>query len=349
MHRLRSRPARRGREGLRVRSRSPRYDRTGNHPRTGQDLPDRQRLPDLGRCSRQDDDQPGPDLQPARWYPETGAAGRYHDNRPGPGLDGRCEEVPLDVSQLAVRRLGTHRSGLPDDPQRSDRLRTGSVGGGVRIRLVQKAVDDLDILPHIERAEADNRELVCFSELATSGCLYERQDVPPLEAMQAGLTPYSIRVITGLPYLSEEGLRNACLYYHQGFSLIYHKVNLFEPFNEPKVYVPGIDTGIWQTDFETIGVAICFDLRFPALFDEMRQADAKWIVVPAAFPMVRVDDWRALLIERAKQTGATVLGINAVGRDKQNEFGGNSMAVAPDGQVLAEAGRTEPELLDIDL
>jgi predicted amidohydrolase len=55
------------------------------------------------------------------------------------------------------------------------------------------------------------------------------------------------------------------------------------------------------------------------------------------------------LIQRARQLGVTVLGINAVGNDGTNEFGGLSMAVAGSGAVLAEADQTSETFLDVDI
>jgi len=215
------------------------------------------------------------------------------------------------------------------------------------VRLVQKDVGVTNLIPYIETAEADGVDLICFNELATTGCLYERREVVPLEAVLASFAPYDLRILTGVAYLSQDGLRNACVYYHQGFSQLYHKVNLFEPFNEHRVYTPGDETGIWQTDLGAVGVAICYDARFVSLFEDMKRAGAKMIFVPAAFPLERVDVYRSLLIEHAKMTKATVFGINAVGSDGRNVFGGNSIAVSPDGTVLAEAARDREQVIDV--
>lgn len=219
----------------------------------------------------------------------------------------------------------------------------------MRIRLVQKDVGVTNLIPHLETATADGVELVCFCELATTGCLYEPREVVPLEALMASFAPYDIRVLTGAAYLSREGLRNACLYYYHGFSLLYHKVHMFEPFNEHRVYTAGDETGIWQTDFGPVGAAICYDARFESLFIDMKRAGVEKIFVPAAFPLERVDVYRTLLIEHAQRTGAAVFGINAVGDDGRNVFGGNSIAVSPTGEVLAEARRDGEQVLDIDM
>jgi predicted amidohydrolase len=153
----------------------------------------------------------------------------------------------------------------------------------------------------------------------------------------------------GMPYPAEEGLRNAYMYYHRDEYKMYYKVNLFPPMNEPDVYVPGTDVPVWNTDFGKIGVAICYDVRFPDLFQKLKASDAAYIFIPAAFPRVRIDQWRDLVLRRAKETAALVFAVNSVGDDGTNEFGGMSMVVDSDGAVLAEADQTSETTLDFDL
>ena len=96
-------------------------------------------------------------------------------------------------------------------------------------------------------------------------------------------------------------------------------------------------------------MAICYDLRFPEVFRRLKSAGATKIFVPAAFPAARIEDWKCLLIERAVENGIHVLGINAVGDDSRNVFGGHSMVVNPEGEIIAEAGADSAAIIDLEL
>ena len=139
------------------------------------------------------------------------------------------------------------------------------------------------------------------------------------------------------------------MYYSGGHWQVYHKINLFEPMNEPKVYLPGDEPGVFDTVHGEVGAAICYDLRFPELFATLKERGAQVIFVPAAWPRVRIDDWRRLLIERAKENGLPVVGVNCVGDDGVNEFGGSSMAVDAAGNVLVQAEETGETHIEVEL
>ncbi len=215
--------------------------------------------------------------------------------------------------------------------------------------VVQKDINHTDLTPWLDSAQDRKAELVCFAELATSGCLTEPRPVPPLSEILGLFEKYPFRVMTGLPLDTPEGLRNVCLYHGQTENLLYYKKNLFPPFDEPDIYVPGEQTGLWKTELGKTGVAICYDIRFDDLFQQMKEAAVTTIFIPAAFPRIRISDWRDLLIQRAVETHATVIGVNAVGDDKRHEFGGCSAVIAPDGTVVGEADETSETLLEVDL
>jgi predicted amidohydrolase len=219
----------------------------------------------------------------------------------------------------------------------------------MKARLVQKDCNTVSLRPFLERAARDGVELLCFGELAASGCLYQTRETPPLEEVLEQLRPYDFRVMLGLPYDSPQGKRNAYVYAHRGEYQVYHKVNLFPAMNEDRVYRPGETPGIFETDFGRVGTAICYDIRFPELFRKIKNAGAEILFVPAAFPLVRIETWRSLLIERAVETGLKTVGINAVGDDGTNVFGGNSMVIEADGTVTHETDRSSELTLDFVL
>ena len=143
----------------------------------------------------------------------------------------------------------------------------------------------------------------------------------------------------------------------------YDKIHMFdvrisedESYRESAGYRPGDTLALAQTPLAQIGMTICYDLRFPALFQALAQAGAQIITVPSAFsPVTGAAHWETLLRARAIETGAYILAPAQCGTHKSRQGPsrktyGHSMVVAPWGEVVAQAGETPGVLLaDIDL
>jgi predicted amidohydrolase len=97
-----------------------------------------------------------------------------------------------------------------------------------------------------------------------------------------------------------------------------------------------------------LGLATCYDLRFPELFRLLVDAGAELLVVPAGWPARRLAHWRLLVQARAVESQAYVLACGTAGTHAGVEQGGHSMVVDPWGEVLAEAGLGE-EVLSVEL
>ncbi|MFM9959442.1 MAG: nitrilase-related carbon-nitrogen hydrolase [Phycisphaerales bacterium] len=96
---------------------------------------------------------------------------------------------------------------------------------------------------------------------------------------------------------------------------------------------------------------ICYDLRFPELFRAGLARGASVFTVIANWPAGRREHWRALLIARAIENQAIVLGVNRCGKDPFLNYLGGSIAIDAQGHVLAEADQSEQVLsfkLDFD-
>ena len=99
-----------------------------------------------------------------------------------------------------------------------------------------------------------------------------------------------------------------------------------------------------------IGLATCYDLRFPELFRGLLDAGARVFVVPAAWPARRVAHWRLLGRARAVEDQCVVVQCNTGGTHAGVPMGGHSQVVDATGEVLAEAGDGEERLVvDVDL
>ncbi len=84
---------------------------------------------------------------------------------------------------------------------------------------------------------------------------------------------------------------------------------------------------------------ICYDLRFPEAFRLCSlKLGAQLFVLGANWPDARQAHWRALLIARAIENQAYVVGVNRCGKDPHLSYAGGSIIVSPKGKVLAEAG-----------
>lgn len=219
----------------------------------------------------------------------------------------------------------------------------------MKLALIQKDINNLNLKEMIDQAAKTNPDLVCAGELAFNSCVYQPRDLPPLSEFETTLKGYSFDIFSGVAITTEQRPFNSYVHYLGGIRHLYYKVNLFEPFNEPNVYQPGLDPGIWETDFGRVGVAICYDLRFDDLFERMKAAQVEMIFVPAAWPRVRAHVYQELLIQRAKETQAFVIGINAVGKDEQNEFGGSSSVISPKGEILTQADETTETILECEI
>ncbi|MFJ2174184.1 carbon-nitrogen family hydrolase [Streptomyces sp. NPDC101062] len=95
----------------------------------------------------------------------------------------------------------------------------------------------------------------------------------------------------------------------------------------------------------TLGLATCYDLRFPELFRGLIDAGAEVLVVPAGWPARRRAHWTVLARARAVENQAYVLACATAGTHAGVEQSGHSIVVDPWGEVLAEAGTGEEVLV----
>ncbi|MBB3316640.1 putative amidohydrolase [Rhizobium sp. BK181] len=127
----------------------------------------------------------------------------------------------------------------------------------------------------------------------------------------------------------------------------YDKIHMFdvdldngESWRESAAYRPGSEARVLSLPFAEMGFAICYDVRFPALFRAQAVAGAEVMTVPAAFTKQTGEaHWEILLRARAIENGVFVVAAAQAGRHEDGrETFGHSMIVDPWGRVLASAG-----------
>lgn len=129
---------------------------------------------------------------------------------------------------------------------------------------------------------------------------------------------------------------------------IYRKIHLFNLMEEDKYLQPGASPLVMNLPWGKTALAICYDLRFPELFRRYALDDVELMIVVAEWPRKRIDHWRTLLIARAIENQAYVIGVNAAGETGDTMYGGHSMVVDPWGNVTVEGGDV-PQLLTVDI
>jgi predicted amidohydrolase len=159
---------------------------------------------------------------------------------------------------------------------------------------------------------------------------------------------HNMYVIGSIAELKEEKIFNTVpLVGPEGLVGVYSKIHLFKPLGEHLYFTPGRKLGVFDVKFGRIGVAICYDLRFPEVFRVMALKGVSIVFVVAAFPN-RLNHWRSMLYSRAVENQFFMIAANRIGSYEDNRFFGHSMVIDPDGEILVEAGETEI-LLTCDL
>jgi predicted amidohydrolase len=138
----------------------------------------------------------------------------------------------------------------------------------------------------------------------------------------------------------------------------YDKIHMFdvdlpsgERYRESSAYTPGAQAVVTPSAVGPLGLTICYDMRFPLLYQALAKAGAGALAIPAAFTRPTGEaHWETLLRARAIETGAYVFapaqgGVHADGRATW----GRSLVVEPWGAVIAKLDHDEPGVLIADL
>lgn len=141
----------------------------------------------------------------------------------------------------------------------------------------------------------------------------------------------------------------------------YDKIHMFdavvtesETYRESDGYRPGNRAVVADTPLGRIGMTICYDMRFPALYRVLAHAGAQVVTIPSAFsPVTGAAHWETLLRARAIENGTYVLAPAQCGQHpaltgKSRRTHGHSLAVDPWGEILADGGQS-PGLTMVEL
>jgi predicted amidohydrolase len=137
----------------------------------------------------------------------------------------------------------------------------------------------------------------------------------------------------------------------------YDKCHLFDVdlpdgtrYRESDNFIAGTSPTIAETPWGKLGLSICFDMRFPSLYQHYRRAGVNLIFIPAAFTVpTGKAHWESLLRARAIETQSYVIAAAQVGKHADGrETYGHSMVINPWGEIIAQLGE-QPDLLICEL
>ncbi|GAA4854540.1 carbon-nitrogen hydrolase family protein [Saccharopolyspora cebuensis] len=219
----------------------------------------------------------------------------------------------------------------------------------------------------VRRAAEAGAELAVFPE-ATMACfgiklgpVAEPLDGPWATEVRRLADEAGIAVVAGMFTPSADGrVTNTLLVTGRGLDTSYDKVHLFDAFGfaESRTVAPGAEPVIVELDGTSIGLATCYDIRFPGLYTALAESGASVIVTAASWGAGegKRDQWELLARARALDSTSWVVACGqadprSVGREPSGKAPtgiGYSLLASPLGEVRAQLGDA-PDVLVVDV
>lgn len=199
------------------------------------------------------------------------------------------------------------------------------------------------------------------SELAVAAAQFQ-EDEPALAAYRKLAEELGVWLLAGslaVKLRDDKRLANRSFLIDATGAIVatYDKIHMFdvnlangETFRESKTYKPGDRAVVAPTPWGTLGMTICYDVRFPYLYRSLAHAGAKMLAIPSAFTRrTGQAHWHILMQARAIETGCFVI---AAAQSGDNEDGrksyGHSVIIGPWGEVIVDGGE-EPGVITAEL
>jgi predicted amidohydrolase len=204
----------------------------------------------------------------------------------------------------------------------------------------------------LDRVAKQGVRLAVLPEMWSAGYDYKRlrkhaEETPRVVEMLCRKSADRELVVVGsLPELDGDKIYNTAYVVDRG-ELIgsYRKLHMFSTMGEDRFLSAGDRTLVVATSTGRLGIAICYDLRFPELFRKMALEGAEIICLPAEWPRPRQEHWRTLLRARAMENQLFLVATNCCGVQGKLDFFGMSLLLSARGEVLAEGGETDTEII----
>ncbi|KAB0671720.1 carbon-nitrogen family hydrolase [Oryzomonas sagensis] len=224
----------------------------------------------------------------------------------------------------------------------------------IQFNVKQGAVDAnlAQVREALRRAAAQGADLAVLPEMWSSGFAYKslnelaQRTAGIVEELLALSRELNLVIVGSMPEPGGDKVFNTVFLADNGtLAGVYRKIHLFSLLGEDRAFSGGNRWLVAETSVGKVGVIICYDLRFPELSRRLAVEGAQVICIPAQWPRPREEHWRTLLRARAIENQLFVVACNACGPIGKLELFGMSMVIDPKGEILAEAGDGEGEIV----
>jgi len=200
----------------------------------------------------------------------------------------------------------------------------------------------------ISEAQKNNLNLLALPETFLSG--YYKSSIKKVsenlsyyfDQLSGMSREYNIDIYGSLPVKENNNMYNCGFYFSDGSCIArYKKMHLIGIMGERDIFSEGSEPVVAESkNLGKVGLAICYDIRFPELFRKI-STKSRVTIVSAMWPKSRIEHWKTLLRARAIENQCFIVGVNRVGSDRSNLYSGNSLIIDPYGIIILECDDKE--------
>ncbi|MCI5668619.1 MAG: carbon-nitrogen family hydrolase [Oscillospiraceae bacterium] len=206
----------------------------------------------------------------------------------------------------------------------------------------------------IETAAGQGAHLVVFPELSLTGFtmnpeLAEPPDGRTVQFFTEVSREFGIAAAFGFACRHDGVITNRlCIADRGEITAKYDKIHPFSYGGECEVYTGGSKLAIAEVFGESVGLSVCYDLRFPEVFQALSE-ECSVILTIANWPDKRSEHWTALLKARAIENQCYIVGCNRCGNGGGLSYSGDSAVYSPSGELICAAAPYKEELIYADI
>jgi len=223
----------------------------------------------------------------------------------------------------------------------------------IQLKVTEESKDKS--LEHASRMirQCQGADLILLPELWNIGFMSfdryreeaETQEGPTLSLLRSLAKELSCHLYTG-SFVEKRGdqLCNSSFLLNPNGDILgsYQKIHLFTyQSSEAEILTPGTSITVIPTEFGNLGLATCYDLRFPEFLRRMLDQGAEFFLISSAWPAPRLEHWLLFNRTRALENLSYLISSNCVGINRGIPFAGHSLVVDPMGEIVAGSNDEE--------